>query len=255
VLTTPNYAFANAWHREWERLTGIEWALDPTTISLLSTLDIERGWRCLEVGPGAGSIARWLCRCATDGGVVALDVDTRFVDAIQEPNLEVRRADLTVADLDTRTFDLVHARLVLEHIPARLAVLGRLREALKPGGVMVIEANDFLSFGVPGPDTEQVMQALEHIAARIGWDLHFGRRVPSALQAAGLRDVVAAGHIRFFPGKSPLARSIQLSFEELRPQFARDGVAEDVIDRVIAACESETELVMPPLIVQAWGRR
>jgi SAM-dependent methyltransferase len=185
---------------------------------------------------------------------VAIDADTRFLDAVQEPNLEVRTADLTVADLGIRTFDLVHARLVLEHISTRLAVLAKLREALRPGGVMLIEANDFLSFGVPGPEAEQVMQGLEDVAARIGWDLHFGRRLPSALQALGLRDVVAAGHVRFFEGGSPLARSIQLSLEQLRPQLIRDGVAERVIDHVLATCGSVSQLVMPPLIVQAWGR-
>ncbi len=48
-------------------------------------------------------------------------------------------------DLPTAQFDLIHARLVLIHIPAREAVLERLVTALRPGGWLVIEDFDVLS--------------------------------------------------------------------------------------------------------------
>jgi SAM-dependent methyltransferase len=187
--------------------------------------------------------------------VVAIDVDTRFIEAIEEPNLEVQTADVAVTELETASFDLIHARLVLEHIPTRQMVLGKLCEALKPGGVVFVEGNDFLSFGVPGPESEQVTAALERIAATIGWDMHFGRCLPSVLQTLGLRDVAAAGHVQFFPGGSPLAVSVKLSLEELRPRLLQNGLSEEVLDKAIADCDAAAKLIMPPFIVQAWGRR
>lgn len=51
---------ASEWDREELRLKTLEEHCDPGTIGLLMTLGVQPGSRCLEVGAGAGSIARWL---------------------------------------------------------------------------------------------------------------------------------------------------------------------------------------------------
>jgi ubiquinone/menaquinone biosynthesis C-methylase UbiE len=45
---------------ESERLGLIERQYDPLSRRHLATLGIRRGWRCLEVGAGHGSVAEWL---------------------------------------------------------------------------------------------------------------------------------------------------------------------------------------------------
>ena len=53
----------------------------PGTIRHLQALGVSKGWRCLEIGAGAGSIAAWLCeQVDADGSVVAIDLDTRLID-------------------------------------------------------------------------------------------------------------------------------------------------------------------------------
>jgi pimeloyl-ACP methyl ester carboxylesterase len=49
------------------------------------------GPHALEVGAGGGSIAEWLCSVVgPDGPVIATDLETKFLSAIESPNLEVR---------------------------------------------------------------------------------------------------------------------------------------------------------------------
>ncbi len=58
---------------ERERLACLEQAVDPRSIRQLAALGVTRGWTCLDVGAGGGSITRWLARrVAPDGRVVAM---------------------------------------------------------------------------------------------------------------------------------------------------------------------------------------
>ncbi len=45
---------------ERERLDLLERLSDPLSQRHLTALGIGQGWRCLEVGAGHGSVARWL---------------------------------------------------------------------------------------------------------------------------------------------------------------------------------------------------
>ena len=89
---------------------------------------------CLEAGAGGGSITEWLCKRVGDQGrVLATDIDTRFVGELSYPNLDVQRHDITTDDVPESEFDLVHARLLLEHLPGHALALSKLVAALKPG--------------------------------------------------------------------------------------------------------------------------
>lgn len=66
-----------------------------------------------------GSIAEALCdRIGREGRVVAVDLDTRFLSEIEAPNLEVHQLDVTVDEVPGGPSALVHARAVLEQLPA-----------------------------------------------------------------------------------------------------------------------------------------
>src|SRR5205085_8877158 len=130
----------------------LEEIFDGGTRGHLARLPLPAGSSCLEVGAGAGSVARWLCERVGPGGrVVATDLDVDLLEKLPEENLEVRRHDIVSGELETDAFDLIHSRLVLEHIPERDAVLRRLVVALRPGGWLVLEDFDWGSLAVaPG---------------------------------------------------------------------------------------------------------
>ena len=67
-------------------------------------------------------------------------------------------------DLPDAHFHLIHARLVLIHLPERDAVLERLVTALRPGGWLVIEDFDVLSL-LPDREVNPYEVALPTAAA------------------------------------------------------------------------------------------
>src|SRR5918911_827294 len=129
------YLLDNAWQLARRRLARLEEQLDPGTLLHLEALGVGAGWRCLEVGGGGGSVADWLCRRVGPGGsVLATDLDTRFLEAVRAPNLEVRRHDIVAEELPDAAFDLVHARTVLNHLGRRDLALRRMAASPRPGG-------------------------------------------------------------------------------------------------------------------------
>ncbi len=141
------------------RFSALAQIFDPGTVRHLTELGVREGWRCLEIGGGAGSIANWLCESVgPDGQVLATDIDTRFLERLQNGNLEVRRHNITSDPLPQSMFDLVHTRLVLVHLLEREAVLERLMAALKPGGWILAEEFDALSIQAdPGVNSSEVL--------------------------------------------------------------------------------------------------
>ncbi|MGH8922388.1 MAG: SAM-dependent methyltransferase, partial [Actinomycetes bacterium] len=89
------YSLDNGWEHARHRLELLEQIYDAGTIRRLDSLGVGAGWRCLEVGAGGGSITRWLCdRVGPGGRVLAIDLDTRFVEQLDDENLDVCCMDL-----------------------------------------------------------------------------------------------------------------------------------------------------------------
>ena len=77
---TGTYAWDNSWVDARRRLELLEQCWDPGSHETLRSVGPQPGWRCLEVGGGGGSIARWLCDAVgPSGAVVTIDLDTRFL--------------------------------------------------------------------------------------------------------------------------------------------------------------------------------
>jgi ubiquinone/menaquinone biosynthesis C-methylase UbiE len=142
------YVFANEGERAEFRYRDLSTLYDSQTVTHLTKLGVDTGWSCLEVGAGGGSIAAWLCeRVGKSGCVLATDIELCFLLMLPFGNLQVRRHDVRMGGLPKREFDLVHARLVLMHLPGRELALERMIEAVKPGGWIVVEEFDvFVDF-------------------------------------------------------------------------------------------------------------
>src|SRR4029077_20750563 len=94
---------------EDERLDLLEQLFDPGSRRRRDL--VQPGWRCLEVGAGRGSMATWLAeRVGPSGQVVATDLDTRSLDRLDLPNLQVVQHNIVDDPLDALgpgSFDLV----------------------------------------------------------------------------------------------------------------------------------------------------
>ena len=230
---------------------------DPGTQGLIERLGIQPGWRCLEVGAGGGSMAEWMADAVGDGGhVLATDVSTRYLDAIERPNVEVREHNVLEDPLPDGEFDVVHARLVVEHIGT--GALERLVPALRPGGWLLLEDYDFSS-AVVHPEDETMTAANDAVLAFMsehGFDPDLGRKLVSVLTEAGLEEVDAEGRTRVFRGGSPGTAFYRLSLESLRGALVEAGkLDDDQVERALAAVADPANVFLSPTMVAAWGRR
>lgn len=246
---------------EYERIHAAEALFDEGTKRLISSLDIAQGARYLEVGAGGGSIANWLCDLAGETGlVVATDIDTRSLEAIEgRSNLEVRRHDVVRDPLEVGEFDLVHARLVLEHLPERDAVLEKLVRALRPGGWIVVEDVDYVS-GVPisalgAVEHERTQSVRLDVFAASGIAHYLGRELPARLRAQGLVEVGNEGRVWVMEGGTPGARWFRISMAHLRGRLVGPGKLSDTeVDRMLELFNDPEWAAFSPIMVTAWGR-
>ncbi|MFE9423966.1 class I SAM-dependent methyltransferase [Kitasatospora sp. NPDC006697] len=262
--TTDRYVFDRAWEREHERLSALEAVYDPATTERLTGLGVAEGWSCLEVGCGAGSIARWLAgRVGEQGRVLAIDLDPRYAVRHELANLEVRQQDLLTEPLPAGAFDLVHARALLEHLPAREEALRRLAAATRPGGWVVVE-----DFDIEGPMVDMIARywpaghdrlagrlyrALEAAFGGAGADAGYGRRLPDALAGAGLAEVGARLHAPVLAGGTPF---LVLTLRQLRtPLLAGGLLGEAELEEVLELIQRQDVRYVPNVMVTAWGRR
>jgi SAM-dependent methyltransferase len=244
------------------RFTALAALFDATTQRHLEHRGVTPGWRCLEVGGGGGSIARWLAERVGPGGrVVATDVDTRFLEVIELPNVEVRCHDVTCDSLPDQTFDLIHTRMVLMHLPARDQVLSRLRNALKPGGWLVCEEFDRVS-APPDPDLSSGEIALKTHAAmgRVHQDQdvgpHYGRLLFGRLRGLGFVDLGAEARLVMVQAGSWSARLLRASYERRRRAMIDAGyVTAQEFDADLARMEAADFMAPSPLMWSVWGRR
>ena len=260
-MTDQPYLLDNAWREGRDRLDAVEELLDPGSIALLDRLGIEPGWTCLELGAGGGSIAKWLsARVGATGHVVATDLDTRHLVSLAELlNVEVRRHDIVSESLDDASFDLVHARLVLEHLPERDAALRKLVRGLKPCGWLLVESVDYVSaiaVSELGAEEHTHSQSIRlQMFNTLGVDANFGRRLPRLLREAGLLDVGNEGRVFVMEGGSPGARWFELSMRQLRGRLVKSGgLSNAEVDRMLELFANPKWAAFSPIIMACWGR-
>src|SRR5262249_23792711 len=181
----------NQEEQELLRLRMIEEALDPVTIAHLQTTGIREGWRCLEVGAGAGSVMKWMGSVVGDGGqVVAVDANTIHLRHLSAVPYQVVEGDFLDVSLDGE-FDLAHCRYVLIHNRQSQGMLKKLCALVKPGGFLVVEEPDFtsaklLNTGV-GPSQQRVNNAICRMFEQLQLDAAFGLGLPRKVAGEGLR--------------------------------------------------------------------
>ncbi|CAM3879051.1 class I SAM-dependent methyltransferase [Smaragdicoccus niigatensis] len=252
---TQGYVFDQAWHDERARIAGMESLWDSGTIAVLDGLGIQPGWHCLEVGAGGGTIAHWLSERAM---VTATDLDTRFVEPLASEMLLVSRHDIREDPLPPAEFDLIHTRLVLEHLPERLAIIDKLIAALKPGGVLVVEDYDWTSFGWTPSDErlERGVEAVFRLMQRAGFVPFYGRAVVGDLVAAGLLDVQGHGRALLIRMDHPGAAFFRLTLDALAPALVKAELisAEDA-EYMQGQFADPAQRLMTPQMVVAIGRK
>lgn len=264
--------------------------LDPGTFALLDATGLGPDWRCLEVGAGAGTVPRFLAdRVGPGGRVVATDLDTGLLVSLGLPGVEVRRHDILADPLEEGAFDLVHVRLLLEHLGEWRTALERMVLALAPGGFIVAEALEWRSVAFASDSPDSAVRRLDRLAPTLsrllvealrpaGVELRLGHRLPAELAKLGLYEVRGEGRAPVLRGGSPEMRVAHLTLARFEALLAdpgpvlrnaprwlpvitalRSGPVRNLVSRVARHLEGVVEdpgvWCTAPLIVAGVGRR
>ena len=217
---------------EKTRLQLLQQSLDSLTIRRLEKLGVQPGWHCLEVGAGVGSIAHWLAeRVGREGRIVATDIDTRFLDNTDEPNLEIRHHNILVDDVEQGSYDLAHSRAVLMHLADPDLAVSNMATAVRPGGWLLLEEFDWLSFGAidtTNPTFQTFNQKMETLAKTLQnfhiLDLYLGRHLRRLLEQVGFREIGNAGITGISRGGDVSTHFLLMTLQVAGPPLVSAGV-------------------------------
>jgi SAM-dependent methyltransferase len=256
------YLLTNAEFETADRFAGLEAVFDPVTRGHLTRLGLAPGARCLEVGAGNGSIARWMAdQVGSAGKVLAVDLDPRWCRTDGRTQLEVRALDLVAEPVPPGPWDVIHERLVLQHIPERMDVLARLVAALAPGGLLLVEdfdTGEVRTLDRAGPHHElivSVARAFNRLLAARGGVSDFAANALRALQEQGLEGTGASGYVAIDHGGTGWAMVQAANARQLRDGLVGEGIASDDIDRFLEVLADPDTVVGSSVMISAWGRR
>jgi SAM-dependent methyltransferase len=255
---------------ETARLRRQSRELEPEALELLARIGPRPGQAAVDLGCGPAGILDLLAGAVSPGGhVVGLDADPVHVAAAREHarecgygNVEVLAGDARRTGLPSGAFDLVHTRALLVTIPRPAEVVAEMVRLARPGGWVASQEPD-AGFSLCYPPLAAWDRLLELLGAsfgRSGADLRTGRRLPSLLRDAGLHDVEVTVHAGSYAAGHTRRTVIPDLVRGLRPVIVGLGLAGEAeladLDRAVRAHLADPgTLMMPHLIVTAWGRK
>ncbi|MCY7118522.1 methyltransferase domain-containing protein [Streptococcus mutans] len=203
--------------------------------------------KILEIGSGPGVITKKLCELFPNAQITCLELDSDFVEYSKtalpddyKERVEILKGDITQIDLDEEVYDIVYARLVLQHVHGVDKALENAHKALKKGGQILITDIDEGLFGIIDPEVPELSYVYgQHIQEQVleGGDRYIGRKLWRMLKNANFSTVDLdlipvnsdeVGINSFLP---------QVDYEEMGTMIDNDLLSQDDIDKVKIAAD------------------
>lgn len=161
----------------------------------------EPGAKILDAGSGLGQLTQSLLDAAgPDGFCIAIEADDRQLEfARSQTSISGRLPDyrkgsatsMPLEESEYGTFDMAHARFLLEHVPDPVAVVREMKRALRAGGRIWLADDDHQSMTLyPVPDGfQELWTAYTDAFIEIGCDPFIGRKLHKLLLDQGFEHV------------------------------------------------------------------
>ncbi|HUI48170.1 MAG TPA: methyltransferase domain-containing protein [Acidimicrobiia bacterium] len=154
------------------------------------------GTRVLDVGCGPGTITVDIAARVSPGRVTGIDASVTVVeearrDAPGTTNVEFATGDVYALDFADRSFDVVHAHQVLQHLVDPVSALREMRRVCSADGVVAARDSDYTAFTwYPGDSRlDRWLELYCTIARTNGGEPDAGRFLLSWAHAAGFSAV------------------------------------------------------------------
>ncbi|KAJ6548804.1 S-adenosyl-L-methionine-dependent methyltransferase [Mycena capillaripes] len=152
----------------------------------LAPIDDVRPRKFVDLGCGSGAWAIHAANQFPEAEVFAVDISPLPSRKIPV-NLSFKLADLAKElELEKASFDIVHARLVMLHIPEGESAVKRAAELVKPGGLLIIEDIDLASMLRSGdPAIHQAISGMIELFKSRKADGEIGKRIGDIMTSTG----------------------------------------------------------------------
>lgn len=191
---TTDYVFGTEQDLAAEQHEFLNRLWDDHTARALDRISLPDQPRCLDIGAGSGSATRMLAdRAGPRGSVLAVDIDDTHYIASSQATLTIHNIDHGLPE--PGPFDVIHARLVLMHLPRRREILAELAAALAPGGWLVIADNGALPrlISAPHPEDAAIFDRFQELARknaeRLGLSFSWAEEIDQHMAASGLDSI------------------------------------------------------------------
>jgi SAM-dependent methyltransferase len=257
---------------EYERLRAQARVWEAAATRILDQAGVPKGASCLDAGCGPGETMRVLAeRVGPAGRVLGVDADAA-IGTLAVATLHGqghRHCAFQAHDLTADTpipggpFDLVYARLLLFHLPERVAVLARLWDAVAPGGGLVVQDYDLRTVSVlPGlASVDEVGRVIIGSFGAAGADVSAGARLTELFGQAGLGTPDGTDVSGRIESLATGARMLDSVFRSLLPVALAQGLTTgDAAAATLTALGADAARfgdrpLLWPLMIGAWKHK
>jgi SAM-dependent methyltransferase len=200
-------------------------------------------------------------------GLLGIDMDTVKLEAARQEaarqkisNVEFQQANIYEWSAEL-AYDRIYARFLLTHLPDCKTALNTMRQALRPGGVLIIEDIDCAgSFCYPRCAAyERYVELYRQVVQRRKGDADIGPKLHGLLIMAGLQPVhmalVHPFHLDQEEKRLSLSTLVNIADAVLSEGLAEPAELEQVITELEAFTNDPTTVLSLPRVFQAWGTR
>jgi SAM-dependent methyltransferase len=245
-----------------KRLELVGRVLWPTTCRFLKSSGIRVGMKVLDLGCGGGDVTRGIARMVGPSGhVTGVDMDPVKLEKAERMNPIEYRLGNVYEWSETETYDAVYTRCLLTHLPDPAAAIARMRQALKPGGMLLVEDIDFTgSFCYPACRAyEHYVDLYREVVRRRKGDADIGPKLHGMLVDAGLQGVASSAvsifHVNQEGKDLSLSTLINIADAVLAESLATREELESSISELEAFTNDPRTLVSLPRFFQVIGTR
>ncbi len=166
-------------HKVWKDITD----------NFFERIQIQKGWKCLDVGSGPGFVSMDLRKLTGDEGeVTALEPSELYLNHFKEVskknswrNVKFLHGNLEDLNLENEYYDLIYLRWVIDFVPEPEKFLLKLLGALKKEGVIAIQdyAYEGIALFPKGGAFDNIADVVRAYWRAGGGDPYFTVKIPS----------------------------------------------------------------------------